>query len=422
MSPWRALYTLLVMASLPFALIRLAWRGRRQPGYRHHVPERLGFYPAPAAALPVLWVHAVSVGETQAAQPLVEALERAYPGHPILLTHMTPTGRETSERLFGGRVLRAYLPYDLPWALAGFLNHFRPCIGLLLETEVWPNLVAACQQRGVPLYLVNARLSVRSCARYRRVLSLARETFGAFRAIGAQSAADAQRLQSLGGTAVVTGNLKFDRGPAPADWAFGHRLRRWLGEERRVFLAASTRDGEEALLLDALAGQSVPGLLLVIVPRHPQRFEEVAALLQRRGVVFSRRSSGNAPGPEVSAVLGDSMGELFGYFAACDVAFVGGSLLPLGGQNLLEACAVGRAVLVGPHTFNFVEATRLAIEAGAALQLGDADALIARGLELLRRPERARAMGEAGLAFLDQHRGATGRTLELLAPGLPRPR
>ncbi len=408
----RGLYSALLFVLAPLALLRLVWRARRQPEYLAHVGERFGFRLPPAHA-PLIWIHAVSVGETRAAEPLVRALQSARPGTRILLTHMTPTGRETGVQLFGEGVMRCYLPYDLPFAAARFLRHFRPLLGVLMETELWPNLIHACRRQGLPLFLVNARLSERSARGYRRLGALARDAVQGLTAIAAQADADAERLRALGGARVeVTGNLKFDRGPAPADLERGAALRALFGD-RPVVLAASTREGEEELLLDAFA-DAPHNLLLVLVPRHPQRFDDVGRLLERRKVAYQRRSV-NAPVlPATRVVLGDSMGEMFAYYAACDVAFIGGSLLPLGGQNLLEACAVGKPVLIGPHSFNFAEATRLAVQAGAALEVADAGALRRAVSALLGDPRERDRMGQAGLALMRQHRGATERTLRLL--------
>lgn len=414
----RFLYNLLLWAALPYAFWHLWWRGRRQPEYLQHVGERFGRY-APAPSTPLIWIHAVSVGETRAAAPLVRRFRERYPDHGILLTHMTPTGRATGEELFGAEVLRCYLPYDYPWAVRRFLDHFRPRLGIIMETELWPNLILESRRRGLPLFLVNARLSKKSARGYARAGSLTRAALQALAGISAQTGADAARLRALGAPAVqVTGSVKFDIAPPPGQLAVGERLREGFGAGRPVFLAASTREGEEALVLDALARVEAPGLLAVIVPRHPQRFAEVAELFSRRGIPFQRRSDEAPVAPDMRVVLGDSMGEMFAYYAACDVAFVGGSLLPLGGQNLIEACAVGKPVLVGPHTFNFAEATRLAIEAGAAERVADAAAL-GEGLNrLLRDPARARAMGEAGLAFAARHRGATARIVGMVEGAL----
>lgn len=410
----RFLYTLLLYLAAPYVLARLVWCARRQPGYLEHVAERFGRY-RPKAPLPLLWVHAVSVGETRAAEPLIRALRERFPRHGVLLTHMTPTGRATGEALFGEEVVRGYLPYDYPGAVARFLDHFRPQLGILMETELWPNLIRAARARGIPLYLANARLSEKSFAGYRRFPGLAREALANLTAVAAQTVEDARRLAALGAAEVcVTGSVKFDVEPPAAQLELGRRWRRDYGESRPVLLAASTRDGEEALLLEAFEALPVPGLLLVIVPRHPQRFEEVARLLESRAVRYQRRSHEAPIAPDTRVVLGDSLGEMFAYYAACDVAFVGGSLLGQGGQNLIEACAVGRPVLVGPSTYNFAEATERALEAGAAIRVADAAALAREAARLLGDPAAARRMGEAGLAFCAAHRGATARLLELI--------
>jgi len=312
-------------------------------------------------------------------------------------------------------VLRCYLPYDFPFAVRRFLSHYRPEIGLLMETEIWFNLIRACRQRGVPLLLVNARLSERSARRFARFPSLTRQGLQGLAAIAAQTRDDAARLASLGADSVqVTGNLKFDMPPPASALELAQTLRARFGEARPVFLAASTREGEEARLLDALPRIGSPGFLTVIVPRHPQRFDEVAELLKRRGISFQRRSAGAAIAPETAVVLGDSMGEMFAYYGACDVAFVGGSLLPYGGQNLIEAASMGKPVLVGPHTFNFAEAAEQAIAEGAALRVRDAEELAERVGELLRDRTRAATMGEAGLRFSARHRGATEKVLGLI--------
>lgn len=409
----RLLYTLLLTLATPVILVRLAWRARKQPAYLRNVAERFGIYRR-APAQPLIWLHAVSVGETRAAEPLVKSLQAAHPDHTILLTHMTPTGREASEQLYGARVLRCYVPYDFPACVGSFLRHFRPRFGVLLETELWPNLIHASRRAGVPLYLVNARLSERSARGYHRVAGFTRAALSALTTIGAQTEADAQRLLALGARdVVVTGNLKFDREPRPEDLELGLQLRRQFGAERPIVLAASTREGEEELVLDAAA--TLPeASLLVIVPRHPQRFDAVARLLERRALRFQRRSDDRAVAPATRIVLGDSMGELFAYYAACDLAFIGGSLLPLGGQNLLEACAAGKPVLVGPHMFNFAEATALAVAAGAALQVAGPVELARTLARLLDDPRERARMGEAGRAFMRQHQGATARTLALL--------
>ena len=420
MEPARMLYTLLGSAALPLLPLRLWWRGRRESRYRERIGERFGLYRGSVAG-PVYWIHAVSVGETRAAVPLVQRLKTIYPEAAIVVTHMTATGREAAEALFGDRVLRAWLPYDIPFAVRAFYAHFRPTAGFLLETELWPNLIAGARKAKIPLYLVNARLSEHSARGYARIRSLTRPMLQRLSGVAAQSTADAARLAELGAPeAIVTGNLKFDVTIPSSALELGAGFRVRFGAMRPVWLAASTRDGEETLLLDALARRRLPdNPLLVLVPRHPQRFATVAELLRARGVPFVRRSDPDAPVPaDTGVVLGDSMGEMAAYYAAADVAFIGGSLLPLGGQNLIESLAVGTPVLIGPHTFNFSEATAGAIDSGAALRVADADALIAALIALFADPGRRQAMGLAARAFHAMHRGAADRLWEWLAPQL----
>jgi 3-deoxy-D-manno-octulosonic-acid transferase len=412
----RALYNLLLLFVAPFLPLRLWWRGRKEPGYRRHVGERFGRYEAPpASGAPLLWIHAVSLGETRAAVPLVRALEARFPDHRLLVTQMTATGREAAESLYGDRARVAFLPYDFPWAMRRFLGRFRPCAGIVMETEVWPNLLRECRRAGVPVLLANARLSERSARGYARIGALAREAFGDLALVGAQAASDAERFRALGARDVeITGNLKFDVALAPELLARGRSWREGWGG-RPVLLLASSRDGEETLVLDALAARPRPaGTLLLVVPRHPQRFDEVAALLERRKVRFVRRSDADAFGEGCDVVLGDSLGEMPAYYAACDVAVMGGSLLPFGSQNLIEACAAGAAVVLGPSTFNFAQAATLAVEAGAAVQVGTADEAVATACALLRDRARREAMGAAGLRFTAAHGGATQRTLALV--------
>jgi len=415
---WRLGYRLLLWLSFPWVLLHLWWRGRRQPGYREHVGERFGWYPT-RPARPVIWLHAVSVGETRAAEPLVRALAARYPGHELLLTQMTPTGRETAQQLFGGAATIAYLPYDYPQAVARFLAHFRPRLGILMETEIWFNLVECCARRGVPLLLANARLSEKSARGYELVAPLTRAALGRLAAVSAQTGEDAERLARLGARGVeVTGNLKFDVVLAPQLLALGAELKQRIGH-RPVLLAASTREGEEELVLDALAHIRVEGLLLLLVPRHPQRFDEVAALLSGRKLSYLRRSDNCALPADCRVLLGDSMGEMAAYYAACDLAFIGGSLLPYGGQNLIEACAVGRALLFGRHMYNFSEASRLALAAGAAIEVADAAMLGERAGELLGDQATLARMSQAALAFSHAHQGATARNLAICERLLP---
>ena len=410
----RRLYSLSLILLLPYILFHLLWRSRRQPEYLRHIGERFGFYRGKPAG-PLIWLHAVSVGETRAAVPLIAQLQARYPKHRILLTHMTPTGREAGRQLFGDSVLQCYLPYDFPFAAKRFLRHFKPDIGLLMETEIWFNLVWTCKKAGVPLLLINARMSEKSARNYGRFKSLSHDSLQSLSAIAAQTEADARRLVKLGAPSVqITGNLKFDVAIPQSAIGLGENLRKQFGPSRPVFLAASTREGEETLIMEALAKTGIPNLLTVIVPRHPQRFAQVAELLTQRGIRFQLRSANEVVAPETQVVLGDSMGEMFAYYAACDIAFIGGSLLPLGGQNLIEAAAMGKPILIGPHTFNFAEVSGLAVQAGAALRVANAEELALMVGELLKATDKIEAMSVAARAFADRHRGATERLMALI--------
>jgi 3-deoxy-D-manno-octulosonic-acid transferase len=432
----RAIYNALWWIVAPLAVLRLLIRSRKERGYREHIGERFGRTRGrlPEDDAPLIWVHAVSVGETRAAQPLIEALMKARPDARILLTHMTPSGRATSEQLFGDRVMRSYVPYDMPRAVRRFLRAWRPSLGLVMETEVWPTLIDECRRADVPLVLTNARMSARSFRRAARFGKGTREVFGGFSRVLAQSPSDAERLTALGARNVaVLGNLKFDMSTPPELAARGHAWRAAIGS-RPVWVAASTREGEEELVLRAFAALGVEDALLILVPRHPQRFNEVASLVEKSGLRYERRSTwapgtagaaAAAPGAarplpaNVTVLLGDSMGELGAYYAAADLAFIGGSLLPLGGQNLIEACAVGVPVLIGPHVFNFTQATADAVAAGAAVQVQD-PADLARVLrELFNDKARRTAMSGAASAFAARHRGATARTVDVLMALLP---
>ena len=462
----RIIYTLFLWLLLPLVFVRLALKSRRQPEYLQHINERFGFYPLslnsppenfslqssdetashstkPASwqvagypvcgesvargakpskrekqflTLPLIWLHAVSVGETRATASLVARLRAAYPDYQILLTHTTPTGREAGEQLYGDDVLRVYLPYDYPFAVRRFLRHFRPKIGILMETEIWFNLIHEGYDAGVPMLLLNARMSEKSAKGYARISSLTRSALQKLSAIAAQTSDDAARLNRLGAQQVsMMGNLKFDIAPPQAMLELGLSLRRQFGDGRKIFLAASTREGEEGLILDAWQAQDFsPDVLLVIVPRHPQRFDRIADMLSRRGLRYQRRSENNEVSADVQVVLGDSMGEMFAYYAAADIAFIGGSLLPFGGQNLIEACAVGTPVLIGPHTYNFSEATRLAVEAGAAVQVNNAQQLMQTARDLLDDVSALELMSKQGAKFVASHQGATDKAMQII--------
>ena len=423
----RTLYTCLLYIFLPFTPLKLLWRGRKQPEYLQHWGERFGYYRSKPNK-PVIWLHCVSVGETRAASLLVKLLLTEFPGRQVLLTHTTPTGRAASEQLFADSVQRVYLPYDTPDAVKRFLQYFKPEIGVLMETELWFNLIHACKEQNIPLLLLNARLSEKSATGYAKLGKLVREGLQNITAIAAQTDEDSLRLQSLGAKNIsVMGNIKFEVMPPDNALESGLALRSILNAEARpVFLAASTRSDngmdEESLVIDAVSQAAIPGLLTIIVPRHPQRFDAVAELLKKKNLSLGRRSalihhtvndSVSIPA-DIRYVLGDSMGEMFTYYAACDVAFIGGSLLPLGGQNLIEALIMNKPVLIGPHTFNFAQASQAATEAGVAERVNDSQSLAKALKELFTDNNKKQAMVKAIAGFSEKNQGATVRAMVLI--------
>lgn len=417
----RPLYSLVLIGAQPFLRRKLRRRGAAEPGYLHAIDERFGRYRTPAEP-GALWIHAVSLGETRAAAILLERLREREPALRALLTHGTATGWAEGERLLRPGDRQAWLPWDTPGAVRRFLDHFRPSAGVLMETEVWPNLVAECRARHVPLALANARLSPRSLAQARRLPRLSRPAYASLVAAWAQTEADAQRLREAGARVEgVFGNLKFDAAPDPAQLAQGRAWRAALGGP--VVMFASSREGEEAQFLDAVRalGDAAARVCWLIVPRHPQRFDEVAALVAARGFSVARRSEWARPPGDAQVWIGDSLGEMALYYGLADCALLGGSFEPLGGQNLIEAAACGCPVVMGPHTFNFAEAAQLAQEAGAALRVADMNEAVRTATELVSDAPRREAASAAGLSFAAAHRGAAERTAEavlaLIAPG-----
>jgi 3-deoxy-D-manno-octulosonic-acid transferase len=412
----RFLYSALLYLLLPLVAGKLALRCFKLATYRPHWRERFGFYTLPRQS-GVIWLHCVSVGETRAAAPLIDALLAHYPERSLLLTHSSPSGRASSEALFGNRVQRAYLPYDLPFAARRFLNHFQPDLGVLLETEIWFNLLVTCQQKQIPVVLANARLSEKSARGYAKLGTLAQNALQSLHLIAAQTPNDAKRFQGLGAKRVETiGNLKFDALPPSDTAAKAEQWRSWFGRQRPVFLAASTREGEEELILDALAATPISDLLTVIVPRHPQRFGQVEALLNRGGIAYEKRSQLSMEvnrGTQV--ILGDSMGEMYAYYASADLCLIGGSLLPYGGQNLIEAMRLSKPVLLGAHTYNFEHASNEAAAKGAALRVNSAQEISAALLTLMDQPDRLNEMGAKGLSLCEASLGATAKTQKLIA-------
>ena len=412
----RRVYSLLMAAAQPLLRRKLRRRGVAEPGYLEHVDERFGRYDGPTQP-GRLWIHAVSLGETRAAAILIAALRQAQPEVRLLLTHGTATGRAEGAKLLREGDAQAWLPWDTPRAVRGFLDHFRPSAGVLMETEVWPNVAAACHARGIPLVLANARLSPKSLAQARRIARLSRPAYGALHAAWAQTEDDARRLLEIG-TRVegVYGNLKFDANPDPAQLQLG---RDWRGTSPRpVVMFASSREGEESEFLRAIAQHRDVQWLLV--PRHPQRFDEVAALVAQAGCSVSRRSAWDGVPEPADVWLGDSLGEMALYYAMSGAALLGGSFARLGGQNLIEAAACACPIVMGPHTFNFSEAAELAQEAGAARRVANMEEGVRVAVELVRDGAAREAASQAGERFAAAHRGAARRTatavLALLAP------
>ena len=418
----RQLYTLLFYAMLPAIFLRMAFRGFRNPGYWHRWGERLGFCPDMGGndASPVIWVHAVSVGEVRAARPLVEALMQRWPDQRVLVTTMTPTGSEQVGLLLGERVAHCYAPYDTPGAVRRFLKRVNPRVAIIMETELWPNQFKACFDRDIPVFCANVRLSERSLRGYLKFRKLINQVVQWVSVFATQSRQDARRVRQLGASPErvhVTGSIKFEMDLAPSLQEMAQIQRHQWGNDRPIWLAASTREGEEKLILKAYAAvkKNRPDLLLVIAPRHPERFAAVARLVQKQGWEVARRSDG--PGflaPDVDVYIGDTMGELQLLYAASDVAFVGGSLVKTGGHNMLEPCAVGVPVVFGPHTFNFREISQFVEERGAGIRVQTVDELANVLDQLLGDPELRFEIGEKGKKLVQENRGALERTLALL--------
>ena len=409
----RRLYTLAVIGAQPLLRRKLRRRGRTEPGYLRHVDERFGRYEGtvqPGA----LWIHAVSLGETRAAAIVIEQLRQLKPDIRILLTHGTATGRAQGEQVVRPGDMQAWLPWDTPKAVRAFLHHFQPSAGVLMETEVWPNLVAECHERRVPLVLANARFSPKSFRQTLRLERLARSAYGALTAVWAQTRADADRLSRVGAHVEhVFGNVKFDVVPNAQQLARGRQWRE--AAARPVVMFASSREGEEAAFFDAIRERpSTPDVQWLVVPRHPQRFDEVAQLAQARGFTVSRRSSWQDAPQDAQVWIGDSLGEMALYFGTAHAALLGGSFEKLGGQNLIEAAACGCPIVMGPHTFNFSEAAELAQEAGAALRVADMQEGVRMATSLATDPQRLAAAVQAARDFASAHQGAARKTAEAL--------
>jgi 3-deoxy-D-manno-octulosonic-acid transferase len=419
----RLLYSALLYVVAPLALIATALRGLRDPSYRDRLPERLGFTKLRFAARPI-WIHAVSVGEVQAAAALVRGLASRYPQHPVLLTTATPTGAQRVRALFGESVRHAYLPYDLPGAVRRFLDRTTPVLAIIMEREIWPNLYRACFVREIPILLASARISARSGQRHLRFAGLFRDALAGDVTIAAQTAADAERFRALGiaPTAVhVTGNIKFDLEIPEDVRRAGSHIRAEFAH-RPVWIAGSTHEREEDIVLDAheRVRAARNDALLVLVPRHPNRFDAVKSWLRARNVRFVTRSAREAVTADTSVLLVDTLGELLSFYAAANVAFVGGSLVPVGGHNLLEPAALNRPIIVGPHTFNAADIAENFLASGAAVRVESATELGGAVLDLLTNAARRDQMIARAHEILQENRGALARLLALVASKLRR--
>ena len=415
----KRLYTALFTLGIPLLILRLLWRGFRSPAYWHRWPERFGTSPVLSPDRSVIWIHAVSVGEVEACRPLVKAFQSEYADHQILITTMTPTGSARVTLLFADSVAHCYLPYDLPFAIQRFIDKTHPQFAVIMETEIWPNLISCCQQKEIPVVLANARLSARSAKAYARVAALTKSVLQQLTFIAAQNADDKERFQQLGANhknVHIMGNLKYEM-DLPVDLREqGSTLRSMWGANRPVLIAASTHEGEEEMMLNAAKQirSLFPDLLLIIVPRHPERFDRVAALVQRSGVKTFRRSEHQPCCSDVQALVIDTMGELPLFYAASDIAFVGGSLVPHGGHNLLEAAILGRAVITGPHFFNFHEITSQFLQAQAAVKVLNTEELAQICIHLFQNSQQRAAMGETGLQLIANSQGACTRLVNLI--------
>jgi len=415
----RTLYTALFYLGLPLVAIRLWLRARKAPAYARRIGERFS-YGMPKLQPGGIWVHAVSVGESIAAAPMIRALLQRYPQLPITVTCMTPTGSERIQALFANepRIQHCYLPYDLPCAAARFLDRVQPKLAVIMETELWPNHIHQCAKRGIPVALANGRLSERSARGYGRFSKLTAPMLAEMSFFAIQTETEAQRFRNLGArseTVEVTGSIKFDLTIDPQLLQRATELRgQWQAQERPVWIAASTHEGEDEVVLNAhrrlLANH--PDALLILVPRHPERFNSVFELCQREGFATVRRSTGANVDAQTSVLLGDTMGELLFLYALADSAFVGGSLVPNGGHNLLEPAALAKPVISGPHLFNFLDIAAQLREAGALAEVDDAEGLAVEVQRLFELPRDAQRMAEAGLAVMRRNQGALQRLLD----------
>jgi len=412
----RKIYSLLFYIAVPFLLIRLFVKSKKNRSYYKRWRERFGIFKAPDKK-GAIWVHAVSVGETMAAIPLIKYLRTQY-NKPIIITTMTPTGSERVNAIFESSVFHVYIPYDFPIAVKKFLNKIQPCAAIIMETELWPNYLHYCANMHIPVMLANARLSEKSKQGYQRFPKLTKTMLSQINIIAAQTKRDADRFIELGTpkeNIIITGSMKFDISIAASVYEKASVFRNLWGQDRLVWVAASTHEEEEEQIINAFdqVKARLPHVLLVLVPRHPERFDKVAQLCKKQGYKVMKRSKNKPCTSETDIFIGDSMGELLAQFAACDVTFIGGSLMPVGGHNLLEPAALGKAAITGPHVFNFTEITRMLMNAGAATMVQNADELARDVITFLTHHDKRVEAGQKGLQVVEQNKGAVESHLAL---------
>lgn len=414
--PLRYIYSFLFYLALPFIFLRLLWRSRNAPAYRSHWIERVGY--TPHLFNRCIWVHAVSLGETIAAIPFIKALKKSYPDIPLLVTNMTPTGAARVKAVLGNMVLQSYVPYDTPDAVERFLSRINPLVAIIMETEMWPNLLAECKKREIPVMLANARLSAKSAKGYSRVGSLTRDMLSAINVIAAQATADAERFIALGAAkekVKVVGNIKFDIEPAADLPAKSIALREQLGAERPTWIAASTHEGEEEIILAAhrLICEKIKNALLILVPRHPERFDAMTKLAEQQAFNVARRSKNEPCTPNINVYMGDTVGELMLLYSVADVAFVGGSFVPVGGHNMLEPAVLHKAIITGPHLFNFAEISTMLFKADGMIQVENANQLAEKTMEFLTNADYRKKFGENAYSVVQANRGSLDKQFKL---------
>jgi 3-deoxy-D-manno-octulosonic-acid transferase len=415
----RFIYSIIIYMAVPFILLRLWVRSRKAAAYGLRWKERFAYINVPPAWQNGLWVHAVSVGEVLAAIPLIKAIRGQYPDLPITMTTMTPTGSARVQASFGDTVYHVYVPYDIPTVVQRFLDRVKPQAVMILETELWPNIFYYVNRRGIPLFLANARLSERSEKGYAKIGSTTRQMLSCVSILAAHAKEDAERFIALSmdpSRVTVTGSIKFEIKVPSSLMEQGASLRRFFGANRSIWIAASTHNGEEEIILAAHKKvlETIPNALLVLVPRHPERFNEVVNLTQKKSFTVVRRSTHNVCLPQTQVFVGDTMGEVLLFFSAVDVAFIGGSLIPNGGHNLLEPAALGVATVTGYSHFNFKDITNLLLQANAIIQVWDADDLAETVIDLLQNSALRTEMGERGRKVIEQNRGALAAHLTLM--------